>query len=141
MSVSVSFDSGIIYSGYGFDFFLIYSIEAFNNLTKPLIVSQKDGRKFAVFFSENPMYLTLGGNVRYDNGIVLSLAFPLLLSRNKYSIMSREDGERLDDGYYPEELNTESLILSIPGLPNGNSPHQFLSLRYKMTGGDDEKFS
>ena len=42
--------------------------------------------------------------MRYDNGIVLSLAFPLLLSRNKYSIMSREDGERLDDGYYPEEL-------------------------------------
>ncbi|NLP03323.1 MAG: hypothetical protein GX089_12570 [Fibrobacter sp.] len=131
------FDSGIIYSGYGFDFFLIYSIEAFNNLTKPLIVSQKDGRKFAVFFSENPMYLTLGGNVRYDNGIVLSLAFPLLLSRNKYSIMSREDGERLDDGYYPEELKYGVTDPFDPWFTKWKLAASIsFPLRYKMTGAE-----
>ncbi len=81
-------DAGAVYSRYGFDFFAIYTLEAFNNLFKPLVLTQDNGRKrFAVFFPENPMYLTLGGNLRYDNGLVISLSVPVLLSRNKYSSM------------------------------------------------------
>jgi hypothetical protein len=83
-------EAAVIYSGYGFDFFAQYSLEAFNNLIRPIEVTQP-GKRFLVWFSENPMYATLGGNVRYDNGITLSLAVPILLSVNQGSRMRTED--------------------------------------------------
>ncbi|MBN1309453.1 MAG: hypothetical protein JXA18_16155 [Chitinispirillaceae bacterium] len=83
-------DLGVVYSGYGFDFFAQYNLESFNNIFKPLAVN--DGPKqFLVWFTENPMYFTFGGDVRYDNGITLSLAIPLLLSVNQGSRMRTED--------------------------------------------------
>jgi hypothetical protein len=42
------------------------------------------------------MYLILGGNVRYRNGITLSVAAPLLTSVNVESKMSRTDLENLN---------------------------------------------
>lgn len=79
-------DAGLIYTGYGFDFFVLYTGEFFKNFAGPLIIKQ-DTKKFGVFFSENPMYLTLGGDVRYDNGLVLSLAIPILTTVNHGSAL------------------------------------------------------
>jgi hypothetical protein len=84
-------DAGIIFSGYGFDFFLLYSLEAFRNFFDPIIITQPDNKKIAVYFTENPMYLTPGGNLRYANGITLSVVVPLLLSVNQQSKMSVND--------------------------------------------------
>jgi len=85
-------DAGIVYGGYGFDFFLEYSLEAFNNIFSPLeIEDDLTGKRFLVWFSENPMYLTLGGNVRYKNGMTVSLAIPVLLSVNQGSRMRTDD--------------------------------------------------
>jgi hypothetical protein len=83
-------NTALIYSGDGFDFFAQYSLEAFNNFTAPITIEQPD-KRFLVWFSENPMYVTLGGNVRYDNGITLSLSVPILLSVNQGSRMRTAD--------------------------------------------------
>lgn len=83
-----------VYSGYGFDFFAQYSLEAFNNILKPILVKPQ---KFMVAFSENPMYITLGGNIRYNNGITLSLSVPILLSVNWGSRKHPEDEQELID--------------------------------------------
>ncbi|MBN1980519.1 MAG: hypothetical protein JW795_03245 [Chitinivibrionales bacterium] len=80
----------VVYSGYGFDFFAQYNLESFNNIFGSLPIEDQS-KKFLVWFSENPMYFTLGGNVRYDNGITLSLAVPILLSVNNGSRMRWED--------------------------------------------------
>lgn len=84
-------DAGIVFNGYDYDFFAAYSIEAFNNIFGPRKFTQEGGKKFLVWFSENPMYLILGGNVRYPNGITLSVTLPLLTSVNVESKMSRTD--------------------------------------------------
>ena len=84
-------NTGLIYSRYGFDFYTLFSIEAFNNLSGPLIIKEPIDKNIAVYFSENLMYLTLGGNVRYDNGCVLSVSVPLLVSKNSESRMRVED--------------------------------------------------
>ncbi len=87
-------DLCMVYSGYGFDFFVQYSLESFNNLFAPLAV-EDDSKKFLIWFTENPMYFTLGGNIRYDNGITLSLSVPILLSVNQGSRMRWEDNMAL----------------------------------------------
>jgi hypothetical protein len=87
-------DAGIVFSGYDYDFFAAYSVEAFNNFLRPRPFTQhtpSGDKKFLVWFSENPMYLILGGNVRYPNGITLSVTLPLLTSVNVESKMSRTD--------------------------------------------------
>lgn len=92
-------DIGAVYTGYDFDFFATWSVEAFNNFTEPKIITQTVSggtKRFAVWFMENPMYMTLGGNVRYPSGIKLSLAVPLLLSVNQESKMSKADQSTLD---------------------------------------------
>ena len=83
-------DIGAVYTGYDYDFFTTYSLEAFDNFVRPIEFTQGT-KRFLVWFMENPMYLTLGGNVRYANGTKLSLAVPLLLSANVESKMSTED--------------------------------------------------
>jgi hypothetical protein len=92
-------DAGIVFSGYDYDFFAAYSIEAFNNFLGPRPFTQhtpSGDKEILVWFSENPMYLILGGNVRYRNGITLSVAAPLLTSVNVESKMSRTDLENLN---------------------------------------------
>ncbi|HEX2958112.1 MAG TPA: hypothetical protein VHO70_14860, partial [Chitinispirillaceae bacterium] len=100
-------DAAIVYSGYGFDFFTAYSIEAFNNLRKPAVLQTNGNKKIAVFFSENPMYLIFGGNLRYNNGLVLSVTVPVLLSSNEESKMTVEDLKNLNhlrSDLYPQEV-------------------------------------
>jgi hypothetical protein len=95
-----------VYSGYGFDFYAQYSIESFWNIFEPKEVKQP-GKTFLLWFSENPMYVTLGGDIRYNNGITLSLAVPILLSVNQGSHMRPEDIKELitraDNGIYTYE--------------------------------------
>jgi hypothetical protein len=117
----------VVYSGHNFDFFAQYSIEAFNNITSPAIIDQEGNKRFLVWFSENPMYATLGGNIRYENGVTLSLAVPLLLSVNQGS------GMRYDDCV---ELNRKET----PGLFTYEKEHGIVDpfdpwyVRWKITG-------
>lgn len=110
------FDAGLAYVGLGFDMFAEYSVEAFNNFLGPQKIVGLDGngaqqRINEVFFWENPMYLTLGGRIRYDNGITLSGFIPLLLSTNVGSSMTDADRKLLDnsaikpgDPFYDEHM-------------------------------------
>jgi hypothetical protein len=91
------FNAGVAYVGLGFDIFAEYSLEAFNNISGPKPItglSSVPGRRMEIFFQENPMYLTLGGRIRYDNGIELYLCAPLLLSTNAGSSMTTADNIR-----------------------------------------------
>ena len=98
-------DAGVVYGGHGFDFFLEYSLEAFNNLLSPMeIEDDLTGKRFLVWFSENLMYLTLGGNVRYKNGMTVSLAIPVLLSVNQGSRMRTDDLVELNRLEHPEDF-------------------------------------
>jgi len=100
-------NTGIIYSRYGFDFYTLFSIEAFNNLFKPLIIKEPINKNIAVYFNENLMYLTMGGNVRYDNGFVLNVSVPLLVSKNSESRMRVEDLVELHRNSRPEMFSDE----------------------------------
>jgi hypothetical protein len=98
-------DVCVVYSGYDFDFFAAYSLEAFNNFAEPRRFTNYDGKEFLVWFKENPMYAIVGGNIRYKYGITLSLAIPLLLSMNEGSKMNADylaALDRRDVSNYPE---------------------------------------
>lgn len=84
-------DIMLVYSGYGYDFYAGYSLESFMNFFAPVEVNQDNVKRFLVWFGENPMYLNLGGNIRYDNGVTLSLTVPMLLSVNHGSRMRNDD--------------------------------------------------
>lgn len=97
---------GAAFVGLGFDVFIEYSLEAFGNTsTDPKKFSftwpgwDKD-KVWEVAFPENPMYLTLGGRIRYPNGIVLYGAVPLLISQNAGSAMTTKDREALSNSKY-----------------------------------------
>lgn len=88
------FDAGVSYVGLGFDIFAEYSLEAFNNVGGPIKITGLDaahGRVMEVWFFENPMYATIGGRIRYNNGMELYLAVPFLLSQNVGSAMTLHD--------------------------------------------------
>jgi|WetSurMetagenome_2_1015567.scaffolds.fasta_scaffold00479_18 hypothetical protein len=81
------FSAGISYVGLWFDVFAEYSLEAFDNFTKPVKITGLNApmpvnEVIDVSFAENPMYLTLGGRVRFDKGVRLYLCVPFLLSQN-----------------------------------------------------------
>jgi len=95
---------GAAYVGLGADVFIEYSIEAFGNTsTDPKKFSFAwpgwggSAKTWEVAFPENPMYLTIGGRVRYPSGLVLYGAVPLLLSQNVGSAMTDEDRKALSD--------------------------------------------
>jgi hypothetical protein len=44
-----------------------------------------------VAFQENPMFITIGGRIRYDNGVTLCAYVPILVSQNVGSSMTRAD--------------------------------------------------
>lgn len=101
-------DIAVVYSGYGFDFYTAYSLEAFNNLTKPAVLKTDTYKKIAVFFPENLMCLTFGGKLRYDNGVVLAVSTPILLSTNRESKMTVKDHSDLHrhrSDLFPQEVN------------------------------------
>ena len=96
------FDTGILYTGLGFDVFAEYSLEAFNNITGPKPFQGLGGnKKMEVYFWENPMYLSLGGRIRYDNGVTLFACVPFLVSANIGSAMTTTDKKRLNDARAP----------------------------------------
>ena len=98
-------DIGLSYFGPGYDFFVLYSLAALDNFTEPLIVTNlPPGRKTQIAFSENPMYLTIGGKVRYDNGISISLFIPFLVSQNYGSAMTPEDESALNRSTSPGSI-------------------------------------
>jgi hypothetical protein len=101
------FDAAAIYSGNGFDFFVAYSLEAFNNIAGPALLRTDEHKRIALFFPENPMYAIFGGSVRYSNGLSFSVAVPILLSSNVESKMTREDLRNLNQlrqDLYPREV-------------------------------------
>jgi hypothetical protein len=133
-------DAGIVYSGYDYDFFAAYSIEAFNNFMGPRKFTNPDEKKFLVWFSENPMYLILGGNVRYKNGITLSITAPLLTSMNVESKMTREDQSNLDRrraDLFPYEVAHQIKDPFDPWFVKWKIVGSIVfPLRYKMTGAE-----
>jgi hypothetical protein len=100
------FSFGLAYVGLTFDFFLEYSLEAFlNRSPAPKLFVEELGtqRRWEVSFMENPMYLTPGGRVRYDNGLVLYCFIPLLLSQNRNSSIVDEEKFSIAEKF-PEEF-------------------------------------
>jgi hypothetical protein len=86
--------AGVSYVGLQYDLFAEYSIQAFNNFSGPKQITGLDAnhvRIFEVFFKENPMFLSLGGRIRYGNGLTFFACVPLLLSANVGSSMTQED--------------------------------------------------
>ncbi len=90
-------DAGLMYSAHDFDFYLTYSLEAFNNLFEPKVFEMGD-KRWLVYFSENLSYLTVGGNIRYPNGLMLSVSLPILLSVNQGKSISLKNLEDLNRG-------------------------------------------
>jgi hypothetical protein len=90
------FDAGVMWTALGYDIFAEYSLEAFNNLFRPIRFTglnspDEPPRIMEVYFQENPMFLTLGGRIRYDNGVELCAYIPILLSKNVGSSMTKAD--------------------------------------------------
>jgi hypothetical protein len=84
-------NTGIIYTDLGFDVFAEFSLEAFNNILGPKPIVNLGHPKTEIHFLENPMYLTLGGRIRYANGVTLFACVPFLLSSNVGSAMTSAD--------------------------------------------------
>jgi len=98
------FDVGVLYTDIGFDIFAEYSLEAFSNLAKPKAFVNLGHPKTEIAFWENPMYLTLGGRVRYANGVTLFACIPILLSSNSGSAMTNLDKRLLNDARGPGDV-------------------------------------
>lgn len=84
------FSTAISYNGLQYDAFAEYYIEAFNNLTGPIKFVNPE-HTIEVHFAENPMYISLGGRIRYNNGVTLYACIPFLVSANVGSAMTTED--------------------------------------------------
>jgi hypothetical protein len=97
------FNTGLLYSDLGFDVFAEYSLEAFNNFSGPKPFIDLGHPKTEVYFLENPMYVSLGGRIRYTNGMTLFACVPFLLSSNVGSAMTQADKKTLNDARKPED--------------------------------------
>jgi hypothetical protein len=85
------FNTGFLYTDLGFDVFAEYSLEAFNPFAGPKPIVGLGHPKTEVHFLENPMYVALGGRIRYENGVTLFACVPFLLSTNVGSAMTKQD--------------------------------------------------
>ncbi|MCX7725408.1 MAG: hypothetical protein N2053_01030 [Chitinispirillaceae bacterium] len=117
----------LVYSGYDFDFFTQYWLESFNNMVEPLAI-QDGSKRFLLWFSENPMYLTFGGNLRYRSGIKLSLSIPILLSYNQGSKISFQDLVEL-------HRNTDSTLYTYEKRMGIKDPFDPWFVRWKIVFG------
>ncbi len=110
------FNLGVAYVGLGADIFIEYNLEGFTNTSSdpkqfkfawPSWQSGDDSKLeyklWEVAFSENPMYLTIGGRIRYPRGTVLYGALPLLISQNVGST-TKHSGQDVLGREFPEEL-------------------------------------
>lgn len=93
-------DAGVAYAGLGFDVFAEYSLEAFNNFLGPKTFRGLD-KVMEVHFRENPMYVSLGGRIRYDNGVTVFACVPFLVSANVGSAMTNADKVLLNQSTDP----------------------------------------
>ncbi|MBN1577210.1 MAG: hypothetical protein JW913_11695 [Chitinispirillaceae bacterium] len=136
----------VVYSGYGFDFFAQYQLESFDNLNpknnpkKVYNVESDERSTFFVWFSENPMYITLGGDVRYDNGVTLSLAVPILLSYNQGSAKTEDQGElnrQEQNGIFTDEKAAGIFNPFDPWYPKWKIVASLsFPIRFKMSGAE-----
>jgi len=99
--------TGISLGGLGWSVFAEYSLDAFlNRSTEPKKFSFDwnwgSTKTWEVAFSENPMYLTLGGKIRYENGAVISMAIPFLLSFNRGSDITYKSPNKIHTDF-PDE--------------------------------------
>ncbi len=100
------FKAGIVFNGYDYDFFTYYTLEAFDNFSEPMAFPM-GGKKHLVYFTENPSYITVGGNIRYEGGAYLTFSVPLLLSVNQQSRINRHDLSMLNQRIveaFPDEV-------------------------------------
>jgi hypothetical protein len=99
--------AGAGYVGLNADGFVEFSYEGFvNRSTKPKMFTEywyadpngnPVSRTWEVAFTENPMYLAIGGRIKYEDGLIITGCVPLLISSNVGSAMTQEDGNALDD--------------------------------------------
>jgi hypothetical protein len=91
--------AGVAYVGLTFDAYVEYAFEGFvNEGVQPKVFEKELGlrhRTWEVAFSENPMYVTVGGRARYPGGLTLHACVPLLLSRNRGSDINDKDPKDL----------------------------------------------
>jgi hypothetical protein len=102
------FNAGVMWMGLGYDIFAEYSLESFRNFLRPVRITglndpNKPPRVMEVYFLENPMYVTLGGRIRYNSGVTLCAFFPLLLSKNVGSSMTKADLGKWSAGGFADE--------------------------------------
>lgn len=110
------FRAAAAYIGRSLDFYIEYSFDGFfNTSAAPRLMKNKGGggEFFWIAFSENPMYLTPGGRLRYPNGVLLHASIPILLSTNWGSTKTRGP---IDYSSYPKERPPDDMgIGSIHG--------------------------
>lgn len=111
---------GVAFVGLGADIFIEYNLEGFTNSSGdpkqfkfdwPSWQSgsylPREYKVWEVAFPENPMYLTIGGRIRYPRGTVLYGALPLLISQNVGSTTRHSGvgavGENTIAGNFPDE--------------------------------------
>ncbi len=97
----VLYSTGLIYTDLGFDVFAEYSLEAFNTLSGPKPIVNLGHPRTEINFWENPMYVTLGGRIRYASGVTLFACVPFLLSSNVGSAMTTQDKILLNNARNP----------------------------------------
>ncbi len=145
---------GAAYVGHGSDIFIEYGLEAFANSSnnpkqfKFAWPGWQSGdnttleyKVWEVAFPENPMYLTIGGRIRYPNGIVLYGALPLLVSHNVGSTTRHSGrgaiGEHTIIGNFPEEYARGVTDGFDPWYAKWKIVLQFtIPLRYRLTSSE-----
>ena len=97
------FSTGVEYKSLATDFFLEFHMEILNGFSDEITVHLVDGNGFPKifphYFRENPMYLTPGVRVRYENGLTL-LAGVSIMRLGAFQL-TRERG--YEDGLFSPE--------------------------------------
>jgi len=79
--------TGICYKGLITDFFIEYSLEAFQGFKGYREINFSKGStsnyRFPYYFSENPMYITPGFRMKYSTGASITISIPVLISQEQ----------------------------------------------------------
>jgi len=106
----ITLSAGLEFKGLATDFLVEIHGEFLKGttLTKGLLVRMSNGKVFRHHFSENPIYVSPGIRIKYENGLTLLAAVPLLLSKNK--------------GLKIKDLIPDSHVLRYGAITNGYEP-------------------
>lgn len=90
----------------------IYSFKIFQNLKEPVIVNlplSPVPKKYAVWFTENPMFITPGARIHYKNGIRLWGAVSISLKKDKGATNSDKGAANISrlEGYNTSDLTAD----------------------------------